>query len=139
MPKDPNSEPLSLLRWVPVSYLRRNEYNPNHVAPPELELLKLSILEDGWTQPIVVFERSETELVIVDGEHRSGVAADETIAARTGGLVPVVPIRGKTEADLMIATVRHNRARGEHGVIPMANIVGELLKVMSPEEVATLS
>ena len=52
----------------------------------------------------------------------------------TGGRVPVVTLTG-TEADLMIATIRHNRARGEHGVMPMAEIVGKLLQSMPQDEV----
>lgn len=88
------------------------------MAPPELELLKTSILADGWTQPIVVLP----DMTIVDGFHRWTVSADPRIRAMTGGLVPVVVI----EADplhRMASTVRHNRARGTHAVLRMAEIV----------------
>lgn len=131
-PNGIDAQPLSSVRWVPREWLFPNDYNPNHVAPPELELLKLSILEDGWTQPIVVFERQPKQLVVVDGENRWRIAEDAIVAGMTNGKVPVVTICG-SEEDLMIATIRHNRARGEHGVLPMAAIVGKLLQTLPPD------
>ena len=47
-------QPITTVEWVDPESLRANGYNPNHVAPPEMRLLKLSIMETGWTQPIVV-------------------------------------------------------------------------------------
>lgn len=111
-------QPVSRVRWEPRGRLRANLYNPNAVAPPELELLKISIIEDGWTQPIVVL----ADLTIVDGFHRWTVSADPRIRAMTDGLVPVVVI----DADAlhrMMSTIRHNRARGTHAVLRMAEIV----------------
>jgi ParB-like chromosome segregation protein Spo0J len=128
---------------VPAALLIPNDYNPNVQPPPEFRLLKVSLLEDGWTQPIVAHERTDrpagTPLVIVDGEHRWRVAReDREVAARTGGRVPIVRIRGD-RAHLMMATIRHNRARGEHGVKAMSLIVRELLvSGMSDDDVSFL-
>jgi len=128
------AQPISSVRWVPREWLVTNNYNPNHVAPPELELLKRSILEDGWTQPIVVFELEPKKLVVVDGEHRWKTSELAEVARMTGGKVPVVTLHG-SRADLMISTVRHNRARGEHGVLPMAKIIGELLETLPAQSI----
>lgn len=133
-PNSIDSQPISQVRWVPRAWLVPNDYNPNHVAPPERELLRLSILENGWTQPIVVFELEPRKLAVVDGEHRWLTSEDADVARMTDGKVPVVTLRGSRE-DLMIATIRHNRARGEHGILPMASIVGELLKTLPAEEI----
>lgn len=114
-------QPLSHLQWVSRDDLRANNWNPNRVAPPELRLLKLSIVESGWTQPVVAQPDGE----IVDGFHRWTVSAAPEIARLTGGLVPVVPLVGDA-AHLRAATVRHNRARGTHHVLKMADIVTEL-------------
>ena len=38
---------------VPFEKVKPNTYNPNKVAPPEMRLLYRSILEDGYTQPVV--------------------------------------------------------------------------------------
>jgi ParB-like chromosome segregation protein Spo0J len=124
MDSDRTHQPLDAVAWVPRANIRPNDYNPNAVPPPELRLLRISLLEDGWTQPIVVHRDTN---VIVDGEHRWTVAADPEVAGLTGGLVPVVYVEGDL-AHRMMSTVRHNRARGEHGVRPMAGIVRALLE-----------
>ncbi len=117
------TQPVSNVEWIDPKTLRANFYNPNHIAPPELELLKLSILEDGWTQPIVAREDGE----IVDGYHRYMLASrDKEIAALTDGLVPVVRLNPRAASDQMMSTIRHNRARGTHGVLKMADIVKRL-------------
>lgn len=40
---------------VPVEKVVANDYNPNIVAPPEMQLLELSIWEDGYTMPCVCY------------------------------------------------------------------------------------
>lgn len=127
-------QPVARVEWVSRDTLRGNDYNPNHVAAPEMRLLKLSIVENGWTQPIV--SRSpdpETGIAeIVDGFHRWTVSADPEVAALTGGLVPVVRIT-TDEATQRMATIRHNRARGTHAVVRMADIVADLVNEQGVE------
>lgn len=133
------AQPISRVRWVPRDSIRPNDYNPNCQPPPEFRLLKVSIMQDGWTQPIVAFDAQDgAKPVIVDGEHRWKTSADPEVAAMTGGLVPVVFISGDA-AHRMMSTIRHNRARGEHGVLPMAEIVKALLGGgTEPGEIQTL-
>ena len=115
--------PLNKIHWITRDELHANAYNPNHVAPPEMKLLKISILEDGWTQPIV----ARTDGEIVDGFHRWTVSADPEVAELTDGKIPVVYLADSTDpATQRMATIRHNRARGQHGVVPMADIVHQL-------------
>lgn len=122
-----HNQPLAKVEWVPRDLLKPNTYNPNSMTPVDRLLLKVSILANGWTQPIVLFRETLADtLWIVDGEHRWQVSADPEVAALTSGLVPVVFIDGSM-ADRMMATIRHNRARGSHGVVPMAEIVKQLL------------
>jgi len=45
------SEPVDCVQWIKASQITANDYNPNSVAPPEMELLRHSITEDGYTQP----------------------------------------------------------------------------------------
>ena len=47
-------QPINQVQWIERDKLRPNGYNPNRVAGPEMKLLKISILEYGWTQPIVI-------------------------------------------------------------------------------------
>lgn len=127
-------QPLEAIEWISRTEVRANEYNPNTQAPPEFRLLKISILTDGWTQPIVVFDDGSGDLpMIVDGEHRWRVSADPDIMKMTGGKIPIVRIRG-TASSLMMSTIRHNRARGEHGVLPMGQIVRELIEAGNDRE-----
>jgi ParB-like chromosome segregation protein Spo0J len=95
-------EPVDCVLWVRNEQVIANDYNPNSVAPPEMELLKHSIQEDGYTQPVVTFERDGDDLFkskineVVDGFHRTA------------------------------STIRHNRARGKHKIESMSDIVVDL-------------
>jgi hypothetical protein len=42
-------EPVDLVVWVKSESVTANDYNPNAVAPPEMELLRESISQDGYT------------------------------------------------------------------------------------------
>ena len=118
--------PVNTLRWVSVKEVRANDYNPNSVSPPEMGLLKLSILKDGFTQPIVTVWDGE-HYVIVDGFHRFSLCRDDPeVNARFLGMVPIVVI-DKPISERMASTVRHNRARGRHGVEGMSGLVFDML------------
>lgn len=127
-----SKEPVSSVQWEHISELHANDYNPNKVAPPELELLVISILEDGWTQPIVTLPDG----TIVDGFHRFTVSQnDPRLMKRYQGFVPVVTV-DIDPVHRQMSTIRHNRARGTHGIMPMAEIVrGIIDDGVSSEEV----
>jgi ParB-like chromosome segregation protein Spo0J len=125
-------QPLDDIQWMNRDRLLPNDYNPNKVAPPEMKLLKISILEDGWTQPIVI----NSDYSIVDGFHRWTLSGDNEIYALTDGKVPVVVLNETTDEQKIMATIRHNRARGTHGVLEMSNIVAGLVEQgLSGEEI----
>lgn len=122
------SEPVDMVWWVQSSIVHANDYNPNSVAPPEMELLRLSISEDGYTQPIVTFDEGET-VQVVDGFHRHRVGKEcNEVQARVHGYLPVVKINSDRtdKGDRIASTIRHNRARGKHRVDSMSEIVVEL-------------
>ena len=139
--------PLSTLQWVERSRIRPNDYNPNKVSKQNLELLKQSILANGWTLPIVV----RPDFTIIDGFHRWTVAEEEPLVSMLEGRVPVVVVEHKDKAGNIYGTVTHNRARGTHLLGPMKAIVRELMGEgksvneigkqlgMRPEEVFRLS
>lgn len=146
-----DTQPLANIHWMQREALSANSWNPNKQAPPEHRLLATSILENGWTQPIVARDQADGTFEIVDGFHRWTIAAQPEVAALTGGLVPVVVLPPTDPATARMATVRHNRARGTHHVLGMAEIVDDLLKLgidraeigrrleMDPEEVERLA
>lgn len=120
--------PVYNVKAVPVEQIRANSYNPNSVAKPEMDLLYKSILEDGYTMPIVCYYLEDEDIYeIVDGFHRYTVMLNhKDIYEREGGKMPVVVIE-KDISNRMASTIRHNRARGSHSIELMSNIVSELV------------
>ncbi len=111
-------------KLVPIEKVVANNYNPNKVAKPEMELLYKSILEDGLTMPIVTFYDDKIDkYVIVDGFHRYTIVKDYFKSD-----VVAISIIDKDIKQRMASTVRHNRARGVHKVDLQADMVVYLLK-----------
>lgn len=127
------SEPVDCVLWVKNDTVKANDYNPNNVAPPEMELLRISIANDGYTQPIVsMIDNEETgERTVIDGFHRNRVGKEcKDIQERIHGYLPVVTIR-ESQSDInnrVASTIRHNRARGKHSIDGMSEIVVDLKK-----------
>ena len=116
--------PVSQVRWVPIETVTANDYNPNAVAPPEMKLLEISIINDGFTQPIVVWE-VEAGFEVIDGFHRHLVGKKIGMTH-----LPIVVINSarSERSDRIASTIRHNRARGKHQIDAMSDIVQELAR-----------
>lgn len=111
-------------KLVPIEKVVANNYNPNKVAKPEMELLYKSILEDGLTMPVVTFYDDKIDkYVIVDGFHRYTIVKDYFKSD-----VVAISVIDKDIKQRMASTVRHNRARGVHKVDLQADMVVDLLK-----------
>lgn len=134
------TEPVDCVIWVKNNSVAANDYNPNSVAPPEMELLRLSIANDGYTQPIVSMSNEDGTREVIDGFHRNRVGKEcEEIQQRVHGYLPVVTIREsqKDKNNRIASTIRHNRARGKHKVESMSEIVVDLKRRnWSPEKIA---
>ena len=116
--------PVLNVKMVDIDKVEANDYNPNKVATPELLLLRKSIEEDGYTQPIVTYyDKKRDKYIVVDGFHRYKCAKDYFFLKQ----VPVVTIN-KDLKHRMASTIRHNRARGTHQIGDMSKIVTNLLK-----------
>lgn len=134
------TEPVDFVKWVKNPLVHSNDYNPNSVAPPEMELLRVSIDHDGYTQPIVSMPDNDGKYEVIDGFHRHRVGKEcADIQSRVHGYLPLVQIRESQvdKSDRMASTIRHNRARGEHRVDSMSEIVIELKRrFWSDEKIA---
>lgn len=122
------NEPVDFVKWVLASEVVANDYNPNKVAPPEMELLEISIVNDGYTQPIVTFPHDD-KVEVIDGFHRNRVGKEsKLVRQRIKGFLPTVIIRKEVQDknSRIASTIRHNRARGKHQVNAMSEIVIEL-------------
>lgn len=134
------TEPVDCVLWVKNETVHANDYNPNSVAPPEMELLRLSISNDGYTQPIVSMDNQDGTREVIDGFHRNRVGKEcQDIQSRVHGYLPVVTIREsqKDKNNRIASTIRHNRARGKHQVDSMSDIIVDLKKRnWSPKKIA---
>lgn len=121
--------PAYQIKRVPIEKIRANSYNPNKTAPPEFKLLERSILEDGYTMPIVCYYDEPNDIYeIVDGFHRYLVMKhSDRIAQREGNCLPVSVISHPLERRIA-STIRHNRARGTHSIKLMTDIVQQLVE-----------
>ena len=106
--------------YVPIGSLTPNAYNPNRQSEHDFELLKRSMTEDGFTQPIIVRGKDN---MIVDGEHRWRAGRDLEYAE-----VPVVFV-DFTDEQMRISTLRHNRARGSEDIALSAEVLRDLEKL----------
>lgn len=149
------AHPIDNVQWVDVDLLDANDYNPNVVIGPELKLIKLSLLSQGWIQPVLVareeipgaFEdvkggdepsQPKTRLVIIDGFHRSSLTkVDPELRALTGGKVPCA-VLDLSIPERMLLTVRINRAKGSHVAVKMHDLVSRLVSEhgLPKEEIA---
>lgn len=116
------SFPVMNVKMVPIEKVVANDYNPNRMAGPEMALLRISIEEDGYTQPIVAYyDKDNDRYEVVDGFHRYLCARDAFHLPQ----VPVVVI-DKPLDQRIASTIRHNRARGTHQIVDMSHIVCSL-------------
>lgn len=132
--------PISNVQWVDRKELSPNLYNPNKVAPPEMALLKQSILQDGWLFPIIVFDKTihiegltdnenKSKYTIIDGFHRYTISGDKDVFKLSDGKVPVVILNPDNP---LATTVRMNRAKGTHAVLKMGDIVKYQIEAGKP-------
>jgi ParB-like chromosome segregation protein Spo0J len=110
-----------------------NTYNPNHVSPDKMELLRQSVLDNGFAFPCVVIWDSEAEqFVIVDGFHRFTVTGPDWLDLE---YVPVA-VLDHNAAQRLAATWQFNKARGSHEVDLDADLIRALIEQgMSDEEI----
>lgn len=119
-------EPCDCVLWIKQDNIQANEYNPNHVAAPEMKLLYESVKLDGYTMPIVTYDLKNGNREIVDGFHRNRIGREyKDIKERIHGYLPVSTI-DKPSDERIGSTIRHNRARGTHGIRSMSEIVLDL-------------
>ena len=105
--------------------LQANNYNPNNVPKDKMELLKQSIIDNGFCFPIVVIWSEEDEkYIIIDGFHRYTMCMPEWLDIKQ---VPVV-VLDHDLSQRMSATIQFNKARGVHAVDGDADIVRSLLE-----------
>jgi ParB-like chromosome segregation protein Spo0J len=129
---DVAQHPIDNILWIDTDLLVANDYNPNVVIGPEWQLLKLSLLKQGWLQPVLVSVilddagQPTGQYRIIDGFHRSTLAkTDKKVREKFGTKVPCA-VLDISEAERKMLTVRINRAKGSHMAARMHDLVTSL-------------
>lgn len=103
-----------------------NDYNPNHVAKDKMELLKTSIVENGFAFGIVaIFDEEIERFVIIDGYHRDLATGKDWLDLT---YKPLIPLEHSMEKRLA-ATVQFNKARGVHRIDGNAELVRRMVEL----------
>ncbi|HEJ9739566.1 TPA: ParB-like nuclease domain-containing protein [Proteus mirabilis] len=130
------NEPTDCVLWIKQQQVIANDYNPNVMSPTEKRLLETSLVKDGYTQPVVVLpiqqsKNKPSQWQVVDGYHRYLLSKKNSLNKRINGYLPItiLDVENHTMADQMAATIRHNRARGQHQVAAMSDIVRDLSRL----------
>ena len=125
--------PCLAIKLVNRDDIMANNYNPNSVPSDKMELLKQSIIDNGFCFPIVtIWSEEEQKYVIIDGFHRFTMCSPEWLDIEQ---VPIV-VLDHDISQRMAATVQFNRARGVHEIDGDADIVKSLSQQgLSDEEI----
>lgn len=126
-----------------VASITPNAYNPNRQSEDEFLMLCKSIVEDGFTDAVIV----NTDRTIIDGEHRWTAAivlhylhqtgqpvtltTTKTARAKRDEIIDpalIIPVKvlDKDEIQRRISTQRHNKARGHDDIELAAAMFREL-------------
>lgn len=126
--------PCTTTLLVRGSLIVANSYNPNAVPEDRMELLRTSIVENGFCFPIVVIWDDDLEkFVIIDGFHRGLIAGPDWLDL---DYIPVV-VLDHNMAQRMAATIQFNKSRGVHQVDLDAEVIRALIEQgMSEEQIS---
>lgn len=125
---------------VRLADITPNDYNPNRQSTHDFELLVRSILEDGFTQPVVVQRQTMT---IVDGEHRwTAVIVAEAIKQLARSRYPDLTLTEAVEkvyTPALVDQLRGDRLGTLQQYVPDGTIPGVLTDMTAEQmRIATL-
>ena len=122
------------IKMVKREMLLANNYNPNNVPKDKMELVKQSIIDNGFCFPIVtIWSEEDEKYIIIDGFHRYTMSMPEWLDLPE---VPIVVLEHNI-SQRMAATIQFNKARGVHAVDGDAEIVKALTEQgLTDEEIS---
>ena len=116
---------------VDIEKIIPNKYNPNVMDKKTFEQTKKNILREGLIGGIVCRKNpdKEGEYIVIDGEHRW-----KAIKSLGYKKVPII-VLNKNVPEAMISTINFNKLRGVFDNLRLANVIYELNKTYSLEEI----
>jgi len=119
---------------VERSLVQANTYNPNAVSDEKMELLRQSIVDNGFAFPIVtIYDPELQRFIVIDGFHRYLISGPQWLGMQ---YVPIVVLEHDI-ARRMTATWQFNKARGVHQVDLDADLIRALLEQgMAEDDIA---
>ena len=109
---------------VPVNALKPAEWRTTYVLRPDMDLLKVSMMDAGWLSPVLVRAANSA---IIDGFHRWVIAQDPKFARKHGSLIPVV-YSDVDDLEARLIHVRMNRARGQIVAKRLSSLLKDLMR-----------
>lgn len=120
------------IKTIPINQIKENNWNPNELDENGFKVLVQNIKDNrvGYTQPIEVRETGQDEYEVVDGAHRLR-------ACKEAGLTEIqCVISGYDDTQAKLETIAKNKIRGTINLIKVANLISELNKEITLEEIA---
>lgn len=123
------------IKLVKRELLQANNYNPNNVPKDKMELLKQSIIDNGFCYPIItIWDNDLEKYIIIDGFHRYTICQEKWLNIKK---IPIIVLQHDI-AKRMTATIQFNKARGVHQVDLDAELIRNLCEQgLSDEEIST--
>ena len=118
--------PVLYPQMIHKDLVQANDYNPNHVAKDKMQLLKTSIVENGFAFGIyAIFDDELQKFIIVDGDHRNQISGEKWLKLTYKPLI----ISNHDIEKRLAATVQFNKARGVHSVDGNTELIKRMLNV----------
>lgn len=127
--------PCLTVQMVDRDMVVANNYNPNHVSPDKMELLKQSIIDNGFCYAIVtIWDEDLMKYIAIDGWHRRMICEPEWLDINP---IPIIVLKHNI-SQRMAATIQFNKARGVHQCDLDAEVIRSLAEQgLSDSEIAT--
>lgn len=107
--------PIYDVKKIPIQKIGANFYKINYLDQEKYNLLKLSILKDGFTSALICFyDKKSDKYEIVDGFYRYKVAIEnKEILQKEEWCLPVVLLKKDDLKFYLFSHIRHNKIKSE--------------------------
>ena len=119
------------IKTIPINQIKENNWNPNELDSEGFKALVQNIKDQrvGYTQPIEVREIAENEYEVIDGAHRFK-------ACKEAGLTEIECVVSEyDDTQAKLETIAKNNIRGNINLVKAANLISELNKDITLEEI----